>query len=113
MNLEGVTAVPATQITLTLLKDPAFRGAVSEIDQKFDKTSFYGYEIGWVVLVWILRAWRLSKAATWLTRLWVQAWVAMVFWAGLVLVVPWLLWGKSYQTVLATVFRAVIHQFWA
>lgn len=113
LNLEGISELPATQVSMTLLRDPAFRGAVSEIYQKFDKTSFFGYEMGWILLVWIVRAWRLSKAGTWLTRLWVQAWVAVVFWLGSLLVVPWLLWGKSYQMALATVFRAVIHQFWA
>lgn len=111
-QLETTWNHPLTQFSVTLVRDPAFRGAVSEINQKFQKNAFLGYELAWVLLIWILRAWRLSKAGTWLTRIWVQAWVASIFWTGCLFIVPWLLWGKSYQMVLATVIRAFIHQFW-
>lgn len=103
---------PVTQFGVTLVRDPAFRGAIGEINQKFQKNALLGYEIGWVLLIWIVRAWRLSKTGTWLTKIWVQAWVSVLFWWGALFMVPWLLWGKSYQMVLATVFRAFIHQFW-
>jgi len=112
-QMESVWNHPAAQFSVTLVRDPAFRGAISEINQKFQKNMVLGYEITWVILIWTLRAWRLSKAGTWLTRLWVQAWVSMVFWWGTFFLIPWLLWGKAYQTVLATVVRAIIHQFWA
>ena len=104
---------PAVQFSVVLVKDPEFRGAMGEINQKFQKNTVLGYEIAWVLLIWILRAWRLSKAGTWLTRIWVQLWVSVFFWWGGLFLVPWLLWGKSYQMLLSTVFRALIHQFWA
>jgi hypothetical protein len=110
-QMETLWNHPAAQFSVMLVKDPAFRGAVTEINQKFQKNTVLGYELAWVLLIWILRAWRLSKAGTWLTRIWVQLWVSQLFWAGALFLVPWLLWGKSYQMVLATVFRALIHQF--
>lgn len=112
-QMEGTWNHPLTQFTVVLVRDPSFRGAVNEISDKFQKNTVIGYEITWVLLIWILRAWRLSKAGTWLTRIWVQLWVAVIFWTGSLVLVPWLLWGKSYQMVMATVFRALIHQFWA
>lgn len=103
---------PVTQFSVLLVRDPAFRGSLSEISQKFQKSTFLGYEFTWILVIWILRAWRLSKSGTWLTRIWTQAWVSILFWWGCLFLVPWLLWGKSYQMMLATVFRALIHQFW-
>lgn len=111
-QVAGTWNHPLTQFSVVLVRDPVFRGSLSEIHSKFDKNAVFGYELGWVLLIWILRAWRLSKAGTWLTRIWVQAWVASIFWAGFLFFVPWLLWGKSYQMLVATVFRAMIHQFW-
>ena len=112
-NGQSLQGHPLMQFSITLGKDQQFREAVEDISKNFQKTSVLGYEIAWVLLIWILRAWRLSKAGSWLTRIWVQAWVAVIFWWGSLFLVPWLLWGKSYQTVLATAFRAFIHQFWA
>ncbi len=109
-QIQGTWNHPLTQFTVVLVRDPAFRGSVSEISAKFDKSTVLGYEIGWVLLIWILRAWRLSKSGTWLTRIWVQLWVASIFWTGSLYLVPWLLWGKSYQMLLATVFRALAQQ---
>lgn len=103
---------PLSQFSLVLVSDPAFRGAVGEINQKFHKNTVIGYEIAWILLIWVFRAWRLTKAGTWLTRIWTQAWVSVVFWWGVLFLVPWLLWGKSYQMLLSTVIRALIHQFW-
>ena len=111
-QLEHTWNHPLIQFSVVLVRDPAFRGAVSEVNQKFEKNAFLGYEITWVLLIWTLQAWRLSKAGTWLTRIWVQIWVSAFFWWGCLFLVPWLLWGKSYQMILATAFRAMIHQFW-
>jgi hypothetical protein len=103
---------PLTQFSVLLVRDPAFRGSVGEISQNFQKNTVIGYEITWILLIWIFRAWRLSKSATWLTRIWTQAWVSCLFWWGSLFLVPWLIWGKSYQILLASVFRTLIHQFW-
>ena len=113
LNLDGAWNHPTAQFSMILVKDPAFRGAVSEINQKFQKNTVLGYEIAWVLLVWTIQAWRLSKAGSWFMRIWTQAWVSMLLLWGSLFFIPWLLWGKSYQIMLSTVFRAIIHQFWA
>ncbi len=104
---------PMTQFSVTLVRDPQFRGAISEIYAQSNAKTFYGYEFGWIILIWILRAWRLSKSPTWLTRLWTQAWISVVFWVGAVFVVPSLLWGEAYRTVLSHFLKAVFKHFLA
>lgn len=112
-QIESTWNHPLTQFSVTLVRDPDFRGAMNEIGQKFQKSEVLGYELLWILVIWILRAVRLGKAGTWLTRIWIQAWVSMLFWWGSLFLIPWILWGKAYRMVLATVFRALIHQFWA
>ena len=102
---------PVGKFVILMTKDASFRQASTEIAQKFDKTAFLGYEFAWIVLIWIFRSWRLTKVNTLLTRLWTQAWVGLVFWWGALTLIPWILWGKSFQTALASVIRGLIHQF--
>ncbi len=102
---------PVGKFALTMTKDPDFRQSATEIAQKFNKTTFLGYEFAWIVLIWVFRSWRLTKVNTLLTRLWTQAWVGMVFWWGALTLIPWILWGKSFQTALASLIRGLIHQF--
>jgi hypothetical protein len=110
-QLEGTWNHPMTQFSITLVRDPQFRTSVSEIYGQHNMTTFYGYEALWIILVWILRAWRLSKSPTWLTRLWTQAWIAVVFWVGSTVVVPGILWGEAYRTVLSRLLKAVFQHF--
>ena len=112
MNLDSAAQHPIGQVGLTLVKDPAFRQAYSEVQQGFQLNLTLGYLGAWILIIWILRAWRMSKADTWLTRIWTQLWVSILSWRGILFLIPGILWGKSYQMLLATAFRAVIHQFW-
>jgi hypothetical protein len=112
VQLDSLLKTPVGQVAVVLAKDPAFRQATGEIAQKFDRNAFLGYEFAWIIVIWVVRAWRLSKVNTLLTRLWTQAWVGSLFWWGALALIQMLLWGKSFQMVLATAFRAIIHQFW-
>jgi len=112
MKLESMGDSSLGKVGMVLAKDPAFRESYGKIQQSFQLNLTLGYLAGWILLIWILRAWRLSKAGTWLTRIWTQFWVSIVSWWGILVVVPMLLWGKSYQMLMATLLRAMIHQFW-
>lgn len=112
-QIQGTWNHPFTQFSITLVRDPQFRQAVTEIHGKNTGNAFYGYELSWIILVWILRAWRLSKSPTWLTRLWTQAWVSVVFWIGALFIVPTILWGEAYRTVLSHLAKAFFKHFLA
>ena len=111
VQLEGLLNTSVGQAVVVMAKDPSFQQSALEIAQKFDRNSWIGAELGWIVLIWLFRAWRLTKANTILTRIWTQAWVGAVFWVGALVLVPWVLWGKSYQSVLGSIIRTLIHQF--
>ncbi len=104
---------PLTQFSMTLVKDPQFRGAVTDIYSRHEGQKFLGNEALFVLFIWILRAWRLSKAGTWLLRIWVQAWVGALMWVGGVCLVPYLLWGDPYRVILSQLAKALLRHFFA
>ncbi len=104
---------PLTQFTLTLVQDTELKGAVSEIAGSHLYREFFAYEAVLILLIWILRAWRLSKVNTWLTRLWTQAWIALLYWVSAVFLIPGLVWGAAYRTVLSHLTKAVFRHFFA
>ena len=102
---------PLTQFTLTLVQDTELKGAASEIAMSHLYSQFFAYEAALIVLVWILRAWRLSKAPTWLTKLWTQAWIALLYWIVAAFLIPGIIWGAAYRTVLVHLVKAVFLHF--
>jgi hypothetical protein len=108
---EGTWYHPISKFTLTVVQDAQFRSAAADIYSNFDRGTLVGFEIAWVVIIWILRVWRLSKAQTWLARLWTTAWVSLLFSTGTILFIPWILWGNSALIALNSCIKALIHQF--
>ena len=102
---------PFVKFGFALMRDQDFSQSLSDIQAQYSPVQTMGYEVLWILCIWTLRAWRLSKAGTWLTRIWVQLWVSGVFWLGALVLVPLFLWGKSYQTFLGSLLRTLLHQF--
>ena len=112
-EIESTWNHPLAQFSMTLVKDPEFRGALTEIYTQHPLSTCVGYEMIWVLLIWILRAYRLGKVNTWLLRIWTQAWVGVFYFLGAWFVVPYLLWGKSYLVVIGQLTKAIIRHFFA
>ena len=76
---QPIQALPTpTEVTTVLVKDPQVQMAWNEVVQQHKGTLFLGYEIGWILIIWIIKAWRLTKAMTLFSRLWTQAWIGIV-----------------------------------
>ncbi len=110
---EGAWYHPISKFTLSLLQDSQFRVAAADLYSKFDRGTFVGFEIAWVIIIWILRTWRLSKAQTWLARIWVSIWVSLLFSTGIILIIPWILWGNPILTVMKSFFKVLMNQILA
>jgi hypothetical protein len=110
-DIEKAWSAPQTQFTLTLLKDPEFKQAKDQIRDAHLGDQLIGYELVFILLLWIFRAWRLGKAATLLTRIWTQAWIAVVFWLIAIFGIPWIVYGNAYQTILKVIGKAFARHF--
>ncbi len=102
---------PATRVGWTLSQDQEFVSSLNQIRDSHRSNVFYAYELVLILILWTVRAWRLSKAATWLGRMWTQAWIASVFWFMALILVPGLVWGEAFRTVLSHLVRAILRHF--
>ena len=101
---------PTTQFSVSLVRDPQVKASWDQI--RAQKPSILlTYELVWILLIWIFRAWRLQKSGTWLLRIWTQAWIAVLSVLGAVLVIPILAWGEPVQKLFAQVAKAFIQHF--
>jgi hypothetical protein len=104
---------PVTQFSLTLGQDAEFKAGIQKMALEQGGARFLGYEAVLLVILWVFRAWRLGKVNTWLTRIWTQIWVGGLYWLSALLLVPALVWGDSFRTVLVHLVRATLRHFFA
>lgn len=107
-TLNALRSHPVVKVGTELVQDSEFSSALSQMAGGNRAAQFLAYEAILLVAVWIVRAWRLSKSNTLLPRLWTQAWIGAVYWAAALTVVPWLVWGDSFRTVLSHLLRSVL-----
>jgi len=110
-DLQKTWNAPFTQFTITLAQNPDFKQASQHIYESHLGSSLISYELVLILVLWIIRAWRLGKAATWLLRIWTQAWISVVYWLLGVFLVPYLVWGDSYRIVLKEISKAFLRHF--
>ncbi len=104
---------PMTQFSVTLGRDAEFKAGITQMAESHAGARFYGYEALLILLLWIFRAWRLTKVNTILTRMWTQAWVGFCYWICALFLVPSLVWGESYRTTITHLIRAGFRHFFA
>ena len=110
-DIQGTWNHPLTQLSITLVNDPLFTGALSEMGASHAGARWMGYEAILVLFIWTLRAWRLSKTSTFLTRMRAQAWVGLLFWVMSIALVPLFVWGMAYQIAMNQLLKALIRHF--
>lgn len=70
--------------------------------------SWLGYgELVWILLIFVLRFWRMSLADTWYKKLWVQVWSGALFFGGAFTVLPWLVFGDAFFEWISAISRAI------
>lgn len=103
---------PMTQVIYQLTQDAIFVQAVRDLKASpVTWKDLLLWEGLFLLVFWTLQAWRLSKTATWLQRLWVQAYMGFVFVCGCLFLVPGWLYGKPYFFAMSHMIRTIFQQF--
>lgn len=110
-ELQQAAEHPAAQFAITLAKDPDFKDAALKLYQSHQHSTLLMYEILLVILFWVIRAWRLSKTSTWVQKLWVQAYLGIIFWFLVLLVLPYFVYQEPFKVVLSGLVKATIRHF--
>jgi hypothetical protein len=109
-GVEKVLDLPVIKFGETLIQEHGVVVALERIGESQSGASLIAYEVILILVLWMARAWRLSKVNTLLTQFWTQAWIAGVYWILALAIVPSLVWGESYRTLLSHLVRAVLRR---
>jgi hypothetical protein len=110
-DLQRTWNAPLTQFTITLVQDSEFKQASQKIYESHLGSQLVSYELVLILILWIIRAWRLSKVSTWLLRIWTQLWIAALYWLLAMFLVPYLVWGDAYRILLKELSKAILRHF--
>jgi len=101
--LQKTLSNPAVQAYLKFFTSPKFSQAAEQIMNSPHRNTLIYFQIAWLILIFIYRAWRLSKiaAAKWGQMLWFRFHTAVGYLAGAIVFVPWMILGDPYYKLLA------------
>jgi hypothetical protein len=100
-QLNRLLSQPAVQGYLKLFSNPTFARGVDQIIQSPRRMTLLYVQLGFIVFMMFFRAWRFSKTTSWIKKLWTQFWTFVMFWAGAVVVIPWVVLGDPYFQTMA------------
>ena len=92
---------PLHQIWSNVLQAQEVTGWITQMYMAHKGWIILGYEIGWLLLVWLLLPWRLSKSSSWPGRLWTQVWMGAVYWGVALYFLPASQWGDPYRSLIS------------
>lgn len=95
------------QKALTLASDKNFLDAAAKLWQHPNRNILMGCELGFFVFMLFFKAWRQSKNSHWFRRFISGAFYNLLSLAGLSFVLPALILGEPFLTVLRTVWTTI------
>jgi hypothetical protein len=98
---------PFFKKSMTLAADPKAAAALHEIADSPKRMELVYLEIGWFLLIFMLRAWRNAKAPKWHQRLWTSLWTMALLWTGVLAFLPWLCFGEAYGNLIFALIGAL------
>ncbi len=95
-ELHKLLSHPAVQSYLKFFSNPVFMKGVDQVRNHPNRMELLYVELGWVLFMIVLKAWRSSKVSHWIGRVWLKLWTLALFWTGVLLGVPLVVLGSSY-----------------
>lgn len=102
MSLEQAQKIlesPLVKKFISIFNNPDFFPNINKIKEDPRLTDLMYYQIGFIVLMIIFRAWRKSKTGNWLGRLWISIYCAVIFWSVSIYFLPAYLLGEPFKKI--------------
>src|SRR5262249_44862454 len=80
---------------LKLVADPGFSSGIEELRNANWFKLLY-VELALMLVMGLVRSWRLSTTTLWYRQLWTKTWTRVVFWILALTVVPWAILGEPF-----------------
>ncbi len=109
-RLQRLIANPWIQKYVRLVNHPDFLSSAESILTHPNRMLLIWVELGFFVFFLVFRAWRLSKSKHWLRALWTRTYTYVMYFGGAAIVVPALVIGSPFTTLLKTAFLVFTKQ---
>jgi len=107
-SIHRLLSQPAVQAYLKLFSNPEFTAGINQIIQSPNRMQLLYTEIGWLIFLMVFRSWRTSRFTHWASRLWIRVYCFCGYWAGAVIVIPWILLGQPYAQLIKGIIENIM-----
>ena len=98
---------PYVQKYMRAFADPAIQKDVTAIMNHPQRLAVLGWEAGWIVVMFIFKAWRLGKAKGLVNTIYTQLWTFALFTFGISFLIPRLVLGEVYAQLVRDMIQVL------
>jgi len=106
-QLQALLQSPMAQKMGSLMTNPEFTRSADAVIQHPNRMMLLYCNIGLVLTMFVFRAWRYSKTNHWARKLWINVYSGIFLWGMVAVVVPRIVLGEPYFTMLGTFYRVL------
>jgi hypothetical protein len=96
------------RLYLKLVADPGFSSGLEELSKNADWLKLLYAQLGLLLAIGLIRAWRLSKTTLWYWHLWTRTWTRGLFWGLSLVVLPGVILGEPFFRILRGIWDVAI-----
>jgi hypothetical protein len=79
---------PGLKKYVALISNPEFTNDLTNVMRHPGLKDCFYWELGWIVVMMVIRSWRMSKTTHLLKTLWITLWTFALFWIVAAVVIP-------------------------
>jgi hypothetical protein len=98
---------PFVQKYMKILTDPVIQKDVDVLAKHPRRMALLEWELGWVVLMFFFKAWRLTKSKGVMSMLFTQFWTFALFVFGILFLIPRLVIGEPYAQFVRDLIQVI------
>ena len=99
---------PVTRKYIRVLSDPKVQQDIHVLINNPERTAFLAWEFAWIIVMFLFKAWRLTKSKRLISIIFTQLWTLCLFLGGVFYLVPRAVFGDDFTRLahdLIQIFR--------
>lgn len=105
--LQGIYKSPYFQKYFHAVTDPKVQDALFKLIEHPNRKQWIYFELGWILFIFIAKAWLMTSTKGFVKLVFMQLWTFALFLAGVVWIVPVLVFGDAYKNFIDVFWAAI------
>jgi hypothetical protein len=108
LSVSGEGLAGIREKVLRLASDDRFLKAAQDLWSHPNRNTLLAAEVAFVFMMFLLKAWRQAVSRSWLRRIFVGLFLGMITWAGMLVVLPYVILGEPFRIFVLTLWRVFV-----